>query len=81
MGDPRLLSSNGKDATDGKAREYRSVPVQLVRQAGPSIVAVAVMLSLIFGGCCSNVKCPLNPGSSPWRVQGACVVGLSEMKL
>jgi hypothetical protein len=29
---------------------------QLTLEAGSSMVAVAVMLSLIFGGCCSNVS-------------------------
>lgn len=28
---------------------------QVAREIGPSMLAVTVMLSLIFGGCCSNV--------------------------
>jgi hypothetical protein len=42
-------------------------PATVARQAaietGPSLLAVAVMLSLIFGGCCSNVSRakPLGP--------------------
>jgi UDP-xylose/UDP-N-acetylglucosamine transporter B4 len=26
-------------------------------EIGPSLLTVSVMLSLIFGGCCSNVRC------------------------
>lgn len=41
---------------DGETIEARSVANMVVREAGPSVVVAAVMLSLIFGGCCSNVS-------------------------
>lgn len=30
-------------------------------EVGPSLLTVGVMLSLIFGGCCSNVRCHSQP--------------------
>ena len=65
MGNSRLRPGDGKDATNGEPRKHRSVPAQVAIQAVPSIVGVVVMLSLIFGGCCSNVQYPFNPGIAP----------------
>ncbi|UNI15289.1 golgi uridine diphosphate-N- acetylglucosamine transporter [Purpureocillium takamizusanense] len=53
-------SSNGRVAgpvleqTDGHARRA-SFARRLAQEAGPSVASAAVMLALIFGGCCSNV--------------------------
>ncbi|KFH40732.1 UDP-N-acetylglucosamine transporter-like protein [Hapsidospora chrysogenum ATCC 11550] len=55
MGSSRQRLGNGKAVADGEARGPKAVPVQMVRQTGPSLVAVVVMLAFIFGGCCSNV--------------------------
>lgn len=37
------------------SRDIKSSVKEIVRETGPSLLAVLVMLSLIFGGCCSNV--------------------------
>lgn len=37
------------------AHESSSAAQQIVREVGPSFITALVMLSLIFGGCCSNV--------------------------
>lgn len=42
---------NGSEPSNGK--ESSQAPIMIV-EAAP-IVAVAAMLGLIFGGCCSNV--------------------------
>lgn len=39
---------NGNES--GSAARY------MLHDAGPSLAAVVIMLSLIFGGCCSNVR-------------------------
>lgn len=33
----------------------------VAHEVGPSLLTVGVMLSLIFGGCCSNVRCHFQP--------------------
>lgn len=52
----RQRPGDGKHATNGALRESSSAAIQVAREAGPSLVVVVVMLSLIFGGCCSNVS-------------------------
>lgn len=41
-----------KDAHGGGAVAYGAA----TRQLGPPAVAALVMLALVFGGCCSNVR-------------------------
>jgi hypothetical protein len=65
MGSSRQRLGNGKAVTDGEARGPKAVSVQMVRQTGPSLVAVLVMLAFIFGGCCSNVSQPFSPCACP----------------
>lgn len=52
----------GAQPTDGAEKRRKNSPTRehdkkmsVVAEAGPSAVAALVMLSLVFGGCCSNV--------------------------
>lgn len=56
--------SGSQEAPAGDLEHGSTVPsiahriAKLVgHEIGPSLLTVGVMLSLIFGGCCSNVRC------------------------
>lgn len=52
-------STNG-DLERGSGNSIAQHIAKLVaHEVGPSLLTVGVMLSLIFGGCCSNVRCHL----------------------
>ena len=51
---PRTTGATVAEQCNGHA-DASSVARRLALDAGPSVVAVAVMLGFIFGGCCSNV--------------------------
>lgn len=53
----RRADDDLKDAKSNPALSSRKTTHQVAKEIGPSLVGVTVMLSLIFGGCCSNVSC------------------------
>lgn len=64
LDDSARRGSASQEALAGDLEHGSTVPsiahqiAKLVgHEIGPSLLTVGVMLSLIFGGCCSNVRC------------------------
>ena len=65
--DNALRESANGDLERGSGSSIAQHIAKLVAyDVGPSLLTVGVMLSLIFGGCCSNVRCHL-PSKPPTR--------------
>jgi UDP-xylose/UDP-N-acetylglucosamine transporter B4 len=58
--DSTLRESANGDLERGSGHSIaQHIAKLMAHEVGPSLLTVGVMLSLIFGGCCSNVGCHL----------------------
>lgn len=56
MGELRQRPGRNQQPLNGATSKTAKAAIHASRELGPSLLGVVFMLSMIFGGCCSNVR-------------------------